>query len=102
MANGEWPEIGNVAVHPTVKLGNTPVIPFGTYLYIDDINAQDKAPSDYFESPDGEISVLKVGDIGDKKFDRSLTTYWVDLFFGDYVTEAKQWGKGSINYNFYN
>lgn len=100
MANGEWPIIGYVAVHPTTSDGNTPVIPFGTYLYIDSIKSQNGTWQSSWNSPGGVLTFLRVGDIGDKVFDRGLSTYWVDLYYGDHSTDAVNWGKGAINYHY--
>lgn len=100
MANGEWPKIGDVAVHPSVKGGSTPIIPYGTYLIIDLICSQDGLYDDYWHSPEGDIGALKVGDLGDVKYDRGFTKYWVDLYYGDYTTEANAWGLGKIYYHY--
>lgn len=101
MANGQWPKIGDVAVHPTKTYGNIPIIKFGTELYIDSIRAEGKTPQIAWVSPIGVIvSVLTVGDIGDPAFNRGLSTYFVDLYFGYDTTAADNWGKGSISYHY--
>lgn len=98
MANGEWPEIGCVAVHPTTYNGSTPVIPFGTFLYVDSFtNTETGETTEFVPSPEGELTILKVSDLGDVKKNRGLSTYWVDLYWGSYEVS---FGKSKITYHY--
>lgn len=100
MANGEWPKIGYVAVHPSKKGGTKPIIPFGTILYIDSIRSQDGTADSIWYSPEDEVNMLCVGDMGDVNYNRGLSTHWIDLYYGDYSSQARDWGKGKISYHY--
>lgn len=100
MANGQWPSIGYVAVHPTTYLGATPVIPFGKILYVDSCQSDLQALDYVVYAPDGEYTSFCVGDLGDTDFDLNRTKYFLDLYFGTDTTYANNWGVGTIAYHY--
>lgn len=111
-ASGKTAKISYCAVHPTVKNGSTPRIPFGTVLYIDEIrNLFDPYDVwDMFYSPEGELGYVRVEDIGDPNFTqeieftdgtkRKLTLDFVDLYFGTYYQDANDYGFRAIDYHY--
>lgn len=102
-SSGVWPEVGYCAVHPSVNGGSTPIIPYGTVLYIDKIvNAYSPYEEwDELIHPDyGEVSTLQVQDIGDKWYSRGVSLYWVDIFWGDDEESADEYGIRYIDYHY--
>ncbi|MFA9377021.1 MAG: hypothetical protein ACERKZ_09755 [Lachnotalea sp.] len=95
-ATGIEMEIGYCAVH--YKNGNplNPVIPFGTYLYIDNISSGQGKNMDIIETSAGEVSVWRVEDTGSGS---GKTTYWVDFFLEDY-NDAVNFGTGTVTYHY--
>ena len=89
---GETPRVGMVAVHPTTKGGTTPVIPFGTFLYVDSFTNSKWGTSDgVVPSPEGELSILK-------RYQHNLSKYWLDFYWDTYNTA--DFGKSKITYNY--
>lgn len=96
-ASGLPVEIGYCAVH--YKNGNhlNPVIPFGTYIYIDSVYSTGQPePDDVVYTPEGGISVWQVQDTGRGS---NLSQYWLDFYF-KYAPEATQFGKGKVTYHY--
>lgn len=100
MANGQWPDVGYVAVHPTKYLGATPVIPFGTILYVDSCKSDKQNSDNVVYAPNDELTSLCVGDLGDTDFALHRTTYFLDLYFGRDISYARDWGVGKIAYHY--
>lgn len=94
-------EIGYVAVHPKVKgTHKDPVIPFGTYIYIDKVVTENGKGETYDSvfSPEGELTAVKVQDIGDVNY--TWSTYFLDFYFGDDLAAAEEFGVCRIDYHY--
>ena len=84
------------AVHWVGSNRQNPIIPFGTYIYIDSVTAGTVTNDTCVPTPKGEVCVWRVEDTGTG---RGFSNYWLDLYFGnDY--EARQFGKGKITYRY--
>lgn len=95
-ASGKVPEVGYAAVHWVGSNQQNPIIPFGTYIYIDSVTAGTVTNDTCVPTPQGEVCVWRVEDTGKGT---GLSEYWLDLYFGnDYA--AKQFGKGKITYRY--
>ncbi len=94
-ANGKLMEIGYCAVH-YVNSRINPVIPFGTYIYIDNVSSDQGADMDFIVTSAGEVSVWRVEDTG---AGTGLSTYWVDFYLEDY-NDAVNFGLGKVSYHY--
>jgi hypothetical protein len=98
-ASGKSNEIGYVAVHPKTKGSHSnPIIPFGTYLYIDKVVDSDGNVFDSVYSPEGELTAVRVQDIGDVNY--KLSTYFVDFYFGTDEDSAEAFGLCKVDYHY--
>lgn len=93
--SGKWPKISYCAVH---KKNGEEIIPFGTVLYFIEVQT-DTYTDTTFHSPEGELTYVRVEDTGDPNW--VYSEYWIDLFFGDYITEANQFGESTVSYWYY-
>ena len=95
-ASGKTPEVGYAAVHWVGNNPRNPVIPFGTYIYIDKITAGTVSNDTCVPTPQGEVCVWRVEDTGRGS---GLSDFWLDLYFGDEIA-AKNFGLGKITYRY--
>ncbi|WP_313187900.1 hypothetical protein [Lacrimispora sp.] len=95
-ASGKPVAIGYVAVH--ASSGTTPVIPFGTYIYIDQVITTKYGTTNSVKTANGQVSTWRVEDIGNGT---GLSTYWVDFFIGKgQTTLATDFGIGKVDYHY--
>ena len=95
-ASGETLEIGSCAVHYQNNNHLNPVIPFGTFIYIDSITSDQGADMDFVVTSGGEVKAWRVDDTGTGS---GLSTYWLDLWLGDQAS-CNAFGKGKVTYHY--
>lgn len=95
-ASGATLEIGSCAVH--YQNGNhlNPVIPFGTFIYIDSISSDQGTDMDFILTSGGEVKVWRVDDTGTGA---GLSTYWIDFWLGN-SADCQAFGKGKVTYHY--
>lgn len=96
-ASGKTPEIGYVAVHYSNGNPLKPVIPFGTYIYIDNINVDSVKNENFVPTSQGEVHVWRVEDTG--VCTSTCTTYWLDFYVGTQA-EVNRFGSGKVTYRY--
>lgn len=95
-ASGETLEIGSCAVH--YQNGNhlSPVIPFGTFIYIDSVTSGQGTGMDFILTSGGEVKVWRVDDTGTGT---GLSAYWLDFWLGNSVA-CQEFGLGKVTYHY--
>ena len=95
-ASGKKVEVGYVAVHWKGSNQTSSVIPFGTYIYIDNISSGSVSGGQFVPTPEGEVHVWRVEDTG---LGPGKSTYWLDFYLGDVNAEVK-FGNGKVSYHY--
>jgi len=89
-------EIGSCAVH--FQNGNhlDPVIPYGTFIYIDNVSSGQGENMDFILTTGGEVKVWRVDDTGNGY---GLSTYWLDFWLGN-EEDCVTFGPGKVTYHY--
>lgn len=105
-ASGLVPKVGHVAVHPIISGSNTPILPFGTIIYILEVrDTQGNYISDMIAHPNAgdEMYAFQVQDMGDKS--RLYSTYWIDIYWGltspEMEQSARDFGIKIVDYKYF-